>query len=162
MMGVGKSAVGRELSTRTGWEFRDTDLMLQQKLGRPVSQLFQVYGESAFRDHETAVLRSLEPEECILSTGGGIILRDDNWTELRRLGVVMYLRADPSEILERLRSSKKRRPLLQFDDWEDRFRNLMTAREQYYRKADLIVELSGADIEAAAEKAYEAFLGADQ
>ena len=69
MMGAGKTSVGRALAERSGRPFRDTDLMLQTRFGRPVSQIFRVYGESTFRDHETSILRSLEPEACILSTG---------------------------------------------------------------------------------------------
>src|SRR5450631_3409697 len=66
MMGVGKSAVGRELAVRTGREFVDTDQMLQNRLGRPISQLFQIYGESAFRDHETAILKSIVPSLAVV------------------------------------------------------------------------------------------------
>ncbi|MFI5384974.1 MAG: shikimate kinase [Fimbriimonadales bacterium] len=160
MMGVGKSAVGRELAHRTGREFLDTDLLLQNRLGRPVNQLFQVYGESAFRDHETALLKSLEPCPAILSTGGGIVVREDNWQELRRLGTVLYLRASAEEIVQRLTDSKKRRPLLEVDNWEDRLRSLLLQREPLYRKADITVELAGGGIEAVADQAYAAFMEA--
>jgi shikimate kinase len=157
MMGVGKSAVGRELAVRTGREFLDTDLMLQNRLGRPVSQLFQIYGESAFRDHESSLLRSLEPCSAILSTGGGIVVRPENWTELRRLGRVVYLKATDSDLIQRLANSKKRRPLLEVENWEDRLRNLLEQREPLYRQADAVVELAGDDITTAADKAYAAF-----
>jgi shikimate kinase len=159
MMGVGKSAVGRELAHRTGREFLDTDLMLQHRLGRPVSQLFQIYGEAAFRDHETSLLRSLEPSFSILSTGGGIVVREPNWPELRRLGTVVYLRASDTEIIERLTQSKKKRPLLQVENWEERVKNLLNTREELYRQADAIVELDGEGITHAADKAIEAFEG---
>src|SRR4051794_13739349 len=108
MMGVGKSAVGRELAVRTGRSFLDTDQLLQHRLGRPVSQLFQIYGEDAFREHETSILRSLEPCDAILSTGGGVVTREANWVELRRLGTVAYLKATEEEIIARLTVSKKR------------------------------------------------------
>ncbi|HVT13917.1 MAG TPA: shikimate kinase [Fimbriimonadaceae bacterium] len=157
MMGVGKSAVGRELAQRTDREFLDTDHMLQTRLGRPVGQLFQIYGESAFRDHETSLLRSLEPSFSILSTGGGIVIRDENWDELRRLGTVLYLKASEEDIIRRLSASKKRRPLLEVADWEERLRRLLHEREALYQKADLVVELEGESIEAAADRAYAAF-----
>src|SRR5689334_6309954 len=140
MMGVGKSAVGRELAVRTGREFLDTDQMLQNRLGRPVTQLFQVYGESAFRDHETSLLKTLEPRDAILSTGGGIVIRDANWEELRRLGTTLYLKATPDDLIARLTTSKKRRPLLEVEDWEQRLRNLLAAREDRYQLADVVVQ----------------------
>jgi shikimate kinase len=162
MMGVGKSAVGRELAARTGREFLDTDHLLQHRLGRPVSQLFQIYGESAFRDHETSLLRSLEPSISILSTGGGIVVRDDNWPELRRLGTVLYLKATAEELIQRLELSKKRRPLLEVENWQTRLRALLEQREDLYQKADIVVELDGDGIDGAAEKAFKAFTEAAQ
>lgn len=160
MMGVGKSAVGRELAVRTGREFLDTDQILQSKLGRPVNQLFQIYGEDAFRDHETALLKNLEPTGAILSTGGGIVIREENWTELRRLGTVLYLKAGDQELIRRLTNSKKRRPLLEVENWEERLSVLLSQRESMYQKADLVVDLDGEGIEGAAEKVFQAFMGA--
>lgn len=158
MMGAGKSAVGRELALRTGREFMDTDQMLQHRLGRPVSQLFQIYGESAFRDHETSLLRSLEPGPIILSTGGGIVVREANWPELHRLGTVLYLKATEDDIIQRLSTSKKRRPLLEVEDWQSTLRNLLSQREELYQKADIVIELAGEGIADAAERAYAAFM----
>src|SRR5437868_3400733 len=91
MMGAGKSAVGRALAGLAAREFVDTDQLLQNRFGRPVSQIFQHYGEETFRDHETNILRGLAPGRFVLSTGGGIVLREANWLEMRRLGVVIYL-----------------------------------------------------------------------
>jgi shikimate kinase len=156
MMGVGKSAVGRELAVRTGREFIDTDLLLQNRLGRPVSQLFHIYGESAFRDHESSLLRTLEPSSSILSTGGGIVVRPENWAELRRLGIVIYLRASEQEIIDRLTTSKKRRPLLEVENWEERLRNLLAQREPIYQQADVVVQLAGDGIEDAANRVLAA------
>jgi shikimate kinase len=157
MMGVGKSAVGRELAARTGREFLDTDQMLQNKLGRPVSQLFQIYGEDAFRDHETSLLRSLVPGFSILSTGGGIVVRANNWTELRRLGTTVYLKADAEEIIRRLSASKKRRPLLQVENWQERVRQLLDQREDMYQRADVVVTLVEDGISEAADRVQAAF-----
>ncbi len=157
MMGVGKSAVGRALAVRSEREYLDTDFLLQHKLGRPVSQLFHIYGESAFRDHETALLRDLQPQLAVVATGGGIVVRPDNWVELRRLGRVMYLRATVEDIIGRLTESKKRRPLLEVENWQDRIVTLMAEREALYQQADLVMQLSGDEIEGAAERAYALF-----
>lgn len=156
MMGAGKSSVGRALSELSGRPFLDTDLLLQNRLGRPISQIFQVYGEEAFRDHETSILRSLEPEPAILSTGGGIVLKDVNWEELRRLGLIIYLKASPETLISRLGTSKKKRPLIMGEEWQDKVRDILARREALYEKADITVSLDDADVPQAAELIIQA------
>jgi shikimate kinase len=156
MMGAGKSAVGRALAELSGREFMDTDLLLQHRLGRPVSQLFHVYGEDAFRDHETSILHSLEPCPAVLATGGGIVVREANWPEMRRLGLTIYLKATPEVLIERLSHSKKKRPLLQVEDWEGRLRRLLEQRTPLYEQADVTVCIDGSDIADAAERVHHA------
>jgi shikimate kinase len=156
MMGAGKSSVGRALSELSGREFADTDLMLQNRLGRPITQLFSIYGEDAFRDHETHILRGLEPGPYILSTGGGIVTRDENWGELRRLGVTIYLKASAETLIDRLARSKKRRPLLQTEEWPDRVRKLLESRTPLYEQADLTVCVDSSDLEAGAQAVHQA------
>lgn len=151
MMGAGKSSVGRALAELSGREFLDTDIMLQNRLGRPIPQIFQVYGEDAFRDHETSILRSLEPKPAVLSTGGGIVMREANWAEMRRLGLTIYLKASPETLITRLEASKKKRPLLQVEEWPERVRDLLGRREALYEQADVTVELDSADVQTGAQ-----------
>src|SRR5436305_10342105 len=132
MMGAGKSAVGRSLARQSSRIHIDTDLLLQNRLGRPIPQLFQIYGEPAFRDHESSILRSLEPGENVISTGGGIVLRTTNWDELRRLGVTVFVEVEVEELIERLEQSKKKRPLLQSEHWRQRVRDLYAERRALY------------------------------
>ncbi len=153
MMGSGKSSVGRTLASLTSRSFEDTDLLLEHRFGRTVSQIFKVYGEEAFREHEASVLRSLQPGKCVLSTGGGIILRDSNWDEMRRLGMTVYLRASKETLAQRLEVSKRKRPLLMVEDWEDRLDSLLEARRSLYEKADIIVDTGLEPIEEIAERA---------
>jgi shikimate kinase len=150
MMGSGKSSVGRKLAELSGRPFQDTDLLLQNKLGRSIPQIFQIYGEDAFRDHETSVLRSLEPTGAVLATGGGIVLREANWNELRRLGTIIYLRASLETLLERLEASKKKRPLLADEGWTDRLALLLEARRSLYEMADVVVDVDNRTLEDAA------------
>lgn len=151
MMGVGKSTVGQVLATESGREFVDTDRLLVQRFGRPVPQIFQIYGETTFRDHEASILKGLERSGKVVSTGGGIVLREENWESMRRLGVTIFLSVPLEVLTERLRNSKKRRPLLQTDDFEGRVEQILADRMHLYRKADVIVELGEATAGAAAE-----------
>jgi shikimate kinase len=159
MMGSGKSTIGRELAQATGRPFVDTDRLLQHRLGRNLPDLFRVYGEEAFRDHETAALRSLAREPGVLSTGGGMVLREANWREMRRLGATIYLQSSYEALRARLERSQRRRPLLRLDDWPDRLRSILEARTPLYERADLTVPVDGQPVEicvAAILRALEA------
>jgi shikimate kinase len=155
MMGAGKSSVGRALSELSGRTFQDTDLLLQYRLGRPVSQLFALYGEQAFRDHETKLLSDRQPCLEVLATGGGIIVREENWVHLRRLGHTIYLKAEFSTLRDRLEHSKKKRPLLEVEGWEERLRELLQARLPLYQRADFVVDVDGLEIYEAAAAIYK-------
>ena len=151
MMGAGKSSVGRRLADIAGREFIDTDQLLQNRLARSISQIFAIYGEETFRDHESSVLTGLQSGENVISTGGGIVLREQNWKELRRLGKVIYLKASPETLIQRLETSKKKRPLLDSEDWQAKLRSILQSREALYEQADILVDLDKVQIEAAAE-----------
>lgn len=151
MMGCGKSSVGRAIAAKTGREFVDTDLLVQNRIGRPIRQFFSIYGETAFRDFETATLREMAPARAILATGGGIVLRDENWVELRRLGPTFYLRASPETLQERLQVTRMKRPLLQDDDWKDKLESILIGRESVYEKADFVVDVDRLTIEEVAD-----------
>lgn len=151
MMGSGKSSVGRLVASKSGRRFLDTDQLVQHRIGRPIRQFFAHYGEEAFRDFETATLRSMEPESCVLATGGGIVLREENWTELHRLGPTFYLKAKPETLQNRLEVTRNRRPLLQDDDWKERLERILHGRESIYDKADFTIEVDELTIEQAAD-----------
>lgn len=156
MMGAGKSAVGRSLSVLSQREFMDTDQILQVRLGRPIPQLFRIYGETMFRDHETSLLQSLEPKPIVLATGGGIVIRPENFAEIRRLGISIYLRASAETLIDRLEVSKKKRPLLDTENWEGRLREILAARLPLYEQADVVVDVDGLSVEDAAQTVLDA------
>lgn len=157
MMGSGKTTVGRTVATRLGVPFKDSDKMLQHILGRPVHQIFQYYGEDAFRQHETRLLKDMPAEECVLSTGGGTVIRDENWPELRRLGKTVFLDVDVEVLKARLATAKKIRPLLEVPGWEDRVSELLAERRPKYERADVVLRLKDEDSEAVAEKVLALF-----
>jgi shikimate kinase len=156
MMGAGKSSIGRSLAEQCERQFVDTDSLIQQRLGRSIAQIFQLYGEESFRAHETSVLKSLEPGETVLSTGGGVVTIADNWPILRKLGPIVYLKASPDTLIARLEQSKKKRPLLNVEDWEAQLRTLLEAREPLYSQADITIEVDEADLADGAMRVYDA------
>jgi len=160
MMGAGKSSIGRALADLTSREFLDTDLLLQSRLGRPIPQIFQIYGEATFRDHETSILRSLEPTHAVLATGGGIVVREDNWAEMRRLGTTVFLDASLETLTDRLAKSKKKRPLLEVENWEERIKTLLGQRIGLYRQADVVVPVDDVDLDTGAQRVLDAIMAA--
>lgn len=146
MMGSGKTTVGRMLAERHDLPFLDTDQMLINRLGRPIHQLFQLYGEKAFRDHETSVLSSLDPQHAILSTGGGIVLREANWEQFKRLGKTVTLDASIPVLISRLENAKRRRPLLETDNWQETLKNIYDARRHLYLQSDVIIDISDKEL----------------
>lgn len=111
-MGTGKTAVGKRLAQSLKWSFYDTDEMIAQQTGVSIAEIFAKKGEPFFRETETAALGLLSPlDRCVVSTGGGIVLSDDNKKMLKANSRVVHLNANPETILERV-GEDRLRPLL--------------------------------------------------
>lgn len=147
-MGSGKSTVGRELHQRLGYQLVDMDQVIEQRAGKPITAIFAEAGEQAFRDAETGLLEELcEPSahRRIISTGGGVIGREQNRALLRQLGYVVWLHA-PLEVIVERTSKNRDRPLLHTEDPVARIRSLMEIRDPLYAEtAHLKVETAGLD-----------------
>ncbi|MFN5514612.1 MAG: shikimate kinase, partial [Cyanobacteriota bacterium] len=111
MMGSGKSAVGQVLAKRLGYRFFDADIVLERVAQVSINDFFAQKGESAFRDLESQVLGELAAQtRSVIATGGGAVLRRQNWSYLRH-GLVVWLSAPPALLAARLRGDETR-PLL--------------------------------------------------
>lgn len=151
MMGSGKSVLGHALADELDVPFLDTDRLFEHRLGSPVQRWFERYGEESFREHETLTLRLLQPQPAVLATGGGVVLREENWEEMRRLGTTVFLDVPPQAIKQRLAVSKRKRPLLMHEDWEARFDQIYAARRERYERADIIVPMAEDDVDSAVD-----------
>ena len=138
-MASGKSVVGRKLSKRMGLDFFDTDDCIEKKAGAEISWIFDVEGEQKFRDREFEVLTSLiKKENCVISTGGGIVLRQEN-REIIKKGIGIYLETSIQSQLERT-INDKHRPLLQrAQNKEETLREIAKLRNPLYLKCSDIV-----------------------
>jgi shikimate kinase len=139
--GSGKSTVGRQLARRLQLPFFDSDHVIERQLGCSIREYFEREGEDRFRDVEESVIDQLtQNPNCVLSTGGGVVLRPANRQHLRERGQVVYLNSSPDELFRRLRHDVNR-PLLQVADPLDRLRELFTQRDPLYREtAHFIIE----------------------
>ena len=137
MSGAGKSAVGKALRRITGRLLFDTDALIVEKAGMPITEIFGKYGEAHFRELEAEVIRGLSVKNgVIISTGGGAVLREDNVRELKKNGRIFFLRREISDI----RPSDDR-PLA---DTEAKVEALYRARLPIYeRTADADIFVTG-------------------
>ena len=134
-MGSGKSAVGRRVAARLGFQFVDTDALLVERDGREIAEIFAREGEERFRDLEAAVLESLTTRtRCVISTGGGVILCEKNRALLRQLGHVVWLTASEDTIFARVSRTNKR-PLLRTANPRETVTQLFAARRPLYAAA---------------------------
>ncbi len=107
-MGCGKSAVGRRLSFLLKMPYYDMDKEIARQMGMTVASIFESHGEAYFRELETQFLRTLKDEDCIVSTGGGVAMRDINRKIMRQTGLVLFLDAPFREIWRRIHKDPKR------------------------------------------------------
>ena len=134
LMGCGKSTIGRELSKLTGLPL----LVIEEQLGKSIPDIFAEFGEARFRALETALLRYLadrssapDKRNCIISTGGGIVLKPENRTILRSLGFVVWLNVDVPALLARTARANNR-PLLHNADRAATLTSLLLRRRPLY------------------------------
>ena len=134
-MGCGKSSIGRRLAALTGHRFVDTDDQIVQSEGRSIAEIFASEGEEHFRELEKRTVENLVGVcGIILSCGGGLILRQENRENVKKIGIVAWLDADPDILFERASRSGKR-PLLQTENPRETFDRLLDMRREFYTAA---------------------------
>lgn len=134
LMAVGKSTVGRMLAQALAMEFRDSDQEIEARTGAPVSWIFDMEGESGFRQREHQVLDELTRRHgIVLATGGGAVLLPCNRALLASRGVVVHLDSPLKRLVERTRRDRKR-PILQQGDPQQILERLQREREPLYRE----------------------------
>ena len=137
-MASGKSVVGKKLSKRMGLDFFDTDDCIEKKAGVSVSWIFDVEGEDSFRKRESTVFSELiELDDCVISTGGGIIKRKENRDVLKEHKTV-YLEVSIQTQLERTLNDEKRPLINNKDNKEEVLRELARQRVPLYEECSFI------------------------
>lgn len=134
MMGSGKTTVGKELATILNYNFIDLDEVIENKYGK-ITDIFSQKGEKYFREIETQELKKFENQSnFVLSTGGGVILKDENIKILKDLGQVFYLSAKSETIYNRIKN-QKHRPLLNTQNPKNTIEEILSKRLEKYEKS---------------------------
>ncbi|HYW20713.1 MAG TPA: shikimate kinase [Nodularia sp. (in: cyanobacteria)] len=144
MMGAGKTTVGQLLAKHLSYRFLDTDGVITQSAGRSINQLFAEEGEAAFRQLESDVLAQVcTYTQLTVATGGGIVLKRENWSYLHH-GLVVWLDVAVELLYTRL-AEDTTRPLLQDADPKGKLRSLLEQRTPLYSQADLKITVREAE-----------------
>lgn len=149
-MGTGKSTVGRLVAEMLRFRFIDTDHEIEQRCGMSIRAVFEQHGEPVFRDWERRLVAELASStKTVIATGGGLPAQPGNLEALKAHALVVCLWASPEAIFERVRAHTHR-PLLNDPNPLNKIRDLLRAREPFYRQADVLVN---SDMRAAKEVA---------
>ena len=145
MTGVGKTTVGRSLSKILRRNFIDIDLEIEKSSGLRVSDIFENYGEAKFRNIEKKILfdRLETKENCVISTGGGILTNDQVIQMVKKKSLSIFLEIKTSNLLYRLKNNLKNRPMLQKGDLETNLHEMHEKRIKGYEKADIKISVDG-------------------
>jgi 3-dehydroquinate synthase len=141
--GSGKSAVGKILSQKLGYEFLDTDEIIKQISGKEIKDIFLQDGEDYFRFLEAKVIRDVVQKEegnFVVSLGGGAVINPQNLHTIRNNGIVINLLGKPEKLFERIKGSREERPLLKGDSPEERLKQLILQREKWYKINDFYID----------------------
>ena len=151
LMGSGKTSVGKVLARMLDKVFVDSDHEIERATGVRIPVIFEIEGESKFRERERKMIAELVARDnVVLATGGGAILAAENREALKTNGTVIYLRAPVKSLLRRTQRDRNR-PLLQVADPAVTLQELYVARDPLYRDtADLIFDTNNQSVRALA------------
>ena len=140
LMGSGKSVIGKDLSKYLNFEFYDTDREIELTTKKSINEIFKVYGELYFRKLEEKIcIKLLNKNNCVISLGGGSITNKEVRKSIKQNSYSIYLQVKLNNLVNRLKFSKKR-PLLNKDENKiEILKNLYEDRQQFYEKANFIV-----------------------
>ncbi len=141
MMGSGKTAVAELLAKHLGYRFLDTDHLIEKATRRTINEIFAEVGEAEFRQLESQILSQVcAHTKLSVATGGGIVLRQENWSYLHH-GLIVWLDVPPEILYNRL-TEDNTRPLLQDINPKSKLRSLLEQRQSLYAQADLRISVS--------------------
>ncbi len=147
-MGTGKTEVGLLLAKKLNRKFIDTDKLIEERENDRIARIFQVKGEEYFRDIEEKVIEEVsEYKNCVIATGGGAVIREKNYLNLKKNGILICLVASPEEIYKRTLPKKDRPLLMKSKNVIETIKELLELRKPYYSKADYTIDTTQKEIE---------------
>jgi shikimate kinase len=156
LMGAGKTCIGMRLAKKLGMEFVDADAEIESAADCTIEEIFERYGEQAFRDGERRVIaRLLEEKPRVLATGGGAFMNTETRDNVRRSGISIWLKADLDVLLQRV-SRRNNRPLLKKGNRRETLARLIEERYPSYETADITIETGNESPDATVDRVMSA------
>ncbi|SDL82086.1 shikimate kinase [Maricaulis salignorans] len=151
LMGAGKTTVGRRLAAAMDRPFADADHEIERAAGRSVSEIFEDFGEAAFRDGERRVIaRLLDQPPMVLALGGGAFVDPDTRTLIANKAISIWLQADVETLATRV-ARRDTRPLLRDGNPVEILERLLETRQPAYAEADIHIDASAGTHQATAD-----------
>ena len=140
LMGAGKTCIGRRIAGKLKLPFFDSDREIEEAAGCSISDIFERYGETAFRDCERKVIaRIMSSSVSILASGGGAFMNEQTRDVIAQNGVSLWLRADLDLLVSRT-AGRTHRPILMRGNGREILADLIEKRYPVYASADIIVD----------------------
>lgn len=149
MRGAGKSTLGARLAAETNNRFVELDSEIEKDTGMPLGEIFSLYGQSGFRAIEKRTLEKVlkENQRAVISVGGGVVSEKETFDYLLSHCYTVWIQAQPEEHMSRVMAQGDFRPMAANNQAMEDLRHILEAREPLYRKADLVLDTSGASVE---------------
>ena len=163
LMGCGKTTIGQLLAEKLHYEFVDTDDLIVQNYQQDINTIFHEKGEKFFRNLETTTLQNVinntkniknikniknNGKKYVISTGGGIVLKDENRQLLKQFGYNIYLQTDTNILVQRLMTDTQRPLLKNKENLAENLQNLYNQRNKFYLEvANLVIQTNNKNID---------------
>jgi len=146
-MGTGKTVIGKKLASKRGMKYVSMDEEIEKKEKRSISEIFSKDGEPYFRKVEKEVAKELSNQDnLVIDAGGGVVLDEENISNLKASGRMVCLNASPDVIFKRT-EKYKHRPLLNVSDPRKKIEELLEHRARHYKNADIQIDTSHNNID---------------
>ena len=140
MMGSGKSIIGKKFAKIIDFDFLDTDSFIEKKTGKSINQIFSESGEIFFRQlEENYISKILHKKNYVFSLGGGVMNNLNLRNIIKRNSYNIYLEVEINILSKRLESSKNR-PLINSKNINEKLKELIKKRKNFYKQADLTIK----------------------
>jgi len=151
-MGTGKTVVAKGLAKHLKREYLSLDELIEKREKRRITEIFAESGENYFRNIESQVVKEIsDKENLIIDAGGGVVIREENVSNLKKNGILFCLKATPEVILERTKKISNR-PLLNVINPKEKIEELLKIREPFYKRADYFIDTSNLSISEVVNK----------
>ena len=140
-MGSGKSHFGRNLAERKGWQFVDTDRVLESRFGLPIAEIFKKIGEKAFRRAEMDVLKKVcLYHEAVISVGGNFPIEHRTLKVLKKYSYIIGIRAAQFRIVSRVNRRIGKRPTMDYTNVNAFVHAMIQSWKPVYKQCDFVLD----------------------